>query len=247
MGFHVPRHLRWPQGIIPYEIDPEVPHNVQAWFVQCMRRWELSVNEAPGSVGVQATLGRRYISFEPRTNQAGYFRLCKAERTDAGSLGIAVMRDWNQRGKIEFTLNCRDKALDEVKHIPHELGHIIGLAHEHQRDDSSLRPTPVWAEFRKPYGFDQAEKRLPKGSLVLDVANPRHAMALGAHTSVAYLRSCVKSGPYDIQSIMHYECPAGYEWVGPPPPIYKPDKDEVTQDRWRPSAGDIAAVRSLYF
>lgn len=152
--------------------------------------------------------------------------------------------DWSQQGTDAAQFNpdqpsmnigsVREESLDAtLKFVTeeslrgtmlHELGHALGLQHEHQSPDSKCEDELLWddkvypALAAPPNKWDHAK---------VD-ANLRRLFKTGR----------LRATPYDRKSIMHYSLPA--DWFRDPSATCRvPENDEL-------SATDLAAIAGLY-
>lgn len=140
----------WPGGVIPYEIIEDATDLEREEIRLAMAEWE----------------ARTPIKFVPRSGQLQYARLVRPEGwTCSAYQGRAGSVSWVS------TVGCG------VPATVHELGHTIGLGHEHQRPDR-----------------DKHMMLSPGDGGVLD---PRELALLR--------RSNPPKGPYDFRSTMHYQ------------------------------------------
>jgi hypothetical protein len=108
----------WPEGIIPFEFAKNVPANVQQAVIEACRTWAQHAD-------IKCIRGRHnnkrvYVS---RDGIGGVGGGCFATLGYAPYfLGIAR--------RMNLDADCWDLRL-----ILHEVGHILGLTHEHQRPD----------------------------------------------------------------------------------------------------------------
>lgn len=96
----------WPAGVVPYEINQDLANIVG--IETAMRRYEALTNIR----FVGRLFQKDFIRFSPQT------------------AGEANARE-GRKGGEQFV----NASLDDVGTLLHELGHTVGLMHEHQRDD----------------------------------------------------------------------------------------------------------------
>ncbi|KAL1793683.1 hypothetical protein ACET3X_008665 [Alternaria dauci] len=151
--------------------------------------------------------------------------------------------------------------------VAHELGHVFGLLHEHQRPD---RDYYVGYNCRNVFGFKETLARARADGFTEDqlcnqpgVAR-RYGWAGAEFVKIPPIPTDVLT-PYDYQSIMHYDCRNGADPAvyGPDPtnallyPIYGfstagdqagilPLKGDKPYPHFTISLGDAAAIRLMY-
>lgn len=190
----------WPDGIIPYVMHPSVDDTSQtaqadmrARIICAAAQWETSTP----------------LRFVPRRNEADYLIF----RTDRGK---GICRSWlgRQGGAQDVELS----SVCSYGNIAHELGHVLGLMHEHARPDRDTHIQIVW---------DAIE-----GS-----AKP-FAMMAKNHPDVQAM------GPYDLDSIMHYG-PYAFAKGSLATIIARSGRKDFGQ-RTQISLGDLKTVYALY-
>ncbi len=186
----------WPNRTIPYEIDPAF--RVPERIAEAMAHW----------------MARTSIRFVPRNGEADYLRIVREP-------GMALS-DVGRRSNMQL-MRLGDGCT--VGTVIHELGHVVGLCHEHCHPSRDQ-----WV-------------RIVESNIAEDSRDDfRLHFVCGAVTPTRSL------GEYDYGSIMHYRANACAEYeedptIVPLRPI--PEGVEMGQ-RKALSAGDIAAVETLY-
>lgn len=101
----------WEKGRIPYEFAPDFPHDKELLVLFAMEKWESQT---------------KAIDFVPRNNEPEYLLINWSEGTSCNAtLGAG------NPCKVNFSDYCT-----YPRTYYHELGHVLGLTHEHQRPRS---------------------------------------------------------------------------------------------------------------
>jgi hypothetical protein len=151
------RQLYWEWGVIPYEMAPNFSDAERQRIRAAMDLWGRT---AP-------------VTFVQRTTQTGFLAVTRDEVTDALTASPCFAAVGNRLGtmsRINLGGGCSSSSVT----IEHELGHVLGFHHEHQRPD------------RDTY-------------ITIDIGNVagNARFAFDRYNFPAY-------GPYDFGSIMHY-------------------------------------------
>jgi hypothetical protein len=155
--------LPWPGGVIPYDIS-KLTQPQQQLVLRAMQRWT--------DTGAN-------IHFVPRSNQVEYVNF--TGRLDAGNNTSHVGFKKGERTDINITAFWWRQA----EWMPaHELGHVLGFFHEHQRWDRDQFITVHYENIKPGRAHD--------------------------YDWIAKTNWLVTTLPYDYASIMHYRvCWAG--------------------------------------
>ena len=157
MAAHSKKPQRWPDGVIPYDIS-KLTEAQQALVKRAMQRWT-------------DTGGR--IAFIPRTNQIEYVHF--TGNTNAGN---NTSHDGFRKG-ARVDINITPFWWRQAEWMPaHELGHVLGFRHEHQRWDRDEFVTIHYEHIKA--GGQHDYDWIPKTNWI------------------------VNSTAYDYRSIMHY-------------------------------------------
>ena len=154
---HSKKPQPWPKGIVPYDIS-KLTEDQQRTVLKAMQRWR--------------DTGAR-IRFVPRSNQVEHVYF--TGKTDAGN---NTSGDGFRKG-ARVEVNITAFWWRQGEWMPaHELGHVLGFHHEHQRWDRDQFVT-------------------------INFENIKSGRA-GDYDWIAKRNWLVNSLPYDFKSIMHY-------------------------------------------
>ena len=181
----------WPAGVIPYTVDPLLPNpsRVQA----AVNHWN---TQLAGTI--------RLI---PRTSEPYYIKFVRTTAYNCYSY-------FGMNSMAAQPVRLHDAC--SVRNIIHEIGHAVGLLHEHVREDRDKYVKVLWQNIQtgQSYNFNQS------------------------------ITTSDDIGSYDYSSIMHYAATA-YSANGLATLQTIPAGIPIGQS-YVLSAGDIAGVRRLY-
>jgi hypothetical protein len=183
---------RWPGGVVPYTIDSDIPS--QSRITSAIAHWNNS-------------LGGR-ITLVARTTETNFLRFVRPASPGTCSSYVGYVAMANQ------PVNIGDYC--SAGSVIHEIGHAVGLFHEHTREDRDTYVEIVWGNISSGMSGNFAQQ----------------------------IASSDDIGAYDYSSIMHYPT-HGFSSNGSPTIITKPPGISIGQ-RSALSAGDIAGASYMY-
>ena len=197
------RQFYWEWGVVPYEMAPNFSDAERQRIRQAMDMWGRT---AP-------------VTFVPRTSQSGFLAVTRDALS--GPEASPCFANLGHRLGTMTRLNLGADGCQGTGTILHELGHVLGFSHEHQRPD------------RDNY-------------ITIDVGNiPGNARF--AFDKLAYPTAF---GPYDFGSIMHYGATYFALDLSRPTIIPKPEyQSQAAQmgQRSTLSENDHNMMATLYF
>ena len=272
MGLGVKEENRWTNGIVPYQfVLPEENNRyynnavmLMSIVERCMKKWMESVN----TDGIYITFSKKAeptVAGKLDDLDVKYIELKDTSQTGAGSNGKATGGHYSN--VCTLPIGTRSKKLWAA--VPHELGHILGMSHENERNGLLVD---------HPYK-DGDIPRLCHNFTREELVRPPN---LKPKTHLSVKDNNVDHGDYDPQSIMHYPAFDAFVWNCPPknkrdvnrnvkateilkekgmylnypelidvaPEAVDPPKNRNKKLRdpvpWAPSKGDIAMIQFMY-
>jgi uncharacterized protein (TIGR03437 family) len=117
----------WPDGVIPYEIDPAIPAATATRVQQAIDAWN--------GYGTP-------IRLQPRAGETAYTRFIRKTTPPAGACFSNIGRSGGMQ-----TIQVEDGC--SLTTLIHEIGHTVGFRHEHVRTDRNSHVTVLWENVSK--------------------------------------------------------------------------------------------------
>lgn len=168
--------FRWPRGVVPFVINTNVGQTLR-------QEIQLAIHEFNSNTNVMLrprTADRDYVEFVARTS--------KELRSAAGRSAVGRQGGRQEVGLLQSTDSPAPTETADKGTVLHEIGHAIGLWHEHQRMDRDEHIEILWQN------IDARKKKF----LFITLADPK-GTNFGRKVTDG-----IDMGPYDPQSIMHY-------------------------------------------
>jgi hypothetical protein len=221
---------RWESNFLPYVIDASVAASDRAAIQQAITAWQRATNVRFKQLsGARDWKRENYIKFAGEKNQCSSNSLGLKER-----LSDKVNEEDNIN--VVQVAGCGQN----WGRIAHEIGHVLGLGHEHTRGDRDYYITMLWSNIDGPKKFCRA---IWDQRALADTDYDYDSIMHNAPTQAAKRSSGCKKVVYDGKE----DCLA-----------FLPSREKLEQQRQTAgrniepgqrdhlSAGDIALVKILY-
>lgn len=251
----------WDDGEVPYTFGGGISEDLAKVFVACMTHWESFLTND----------GKSLVKFvEKGANHKTFVRITGVNaaqaQTSAGCIGSPKKKGVEC---VDFTFNTNRNT--EPGSIPHELAHLLGLGHEHQRSRAADMKAPQDASGARLYYRGTGKEVDPD-------ADPKRRNSIGAENKnknknkkkkLEIVYSAIDQqecwdmwdklyspvGDYDLKSITHYPNIENWKWnyerfndfpAQALRVLNLPSVEQVTNKQWQPGPTDIDALKALY-
>ncbi|XP_063955616.1 protein SpAN-like [Lytechinus pictus] len=199
-----PHHF-WPYGIIPYEMTNTYDEKEKSEIYEGMKSWE-------------KVTCVRFVPYTPLlVKQLGHSDRLYLEKREVCTsfLGRRVKGRHLMSACPHWTYT-----------MVHELGHAVGMRHQHQTPDRDQYIDIHWENIDEKVNLEQSFGIVRNPSL--------------------YDQSLLKATPYDINSIMHYPFNAFSKHYTLPTITVKGKPNRIIEWRTEPSFYDLKLVNLMY-
>lgn len=247
----------WDDGEVPYVFGDGISEDLANVFEACMGRWESFLTND----------GQSLVKFVKKgANHKTFVRITGVNAAQAQT-SSGVIGSPKKKGEEFSNFTFNTYRASEPESIPHELAHVLGLAHEHHRNrEADIKEAKNAQEARLYYlgaGKEVPKKPPQKGQKV----RRNSYVAADNNADIVYSKedqeACWKLwdalyspvGDYDLQSITHYPSVPNWKWTYGPfnlapnsarKALNLPSVEQVTNSQWKPGPTDIDALKALY-
>ena len=209
-GFYMRTLRRWQNGVIRYYWG-DISEGLKDATLEAMRDWEEKTEGAVSFVEITDPIELAFAKYVAMLFLAGLLEI--SEDADLDSLG-------NAHVGVNFGISkmkLRPDILydeDVLKRVPrHELGHVLGLKHEHQRGDRNSYINVNWSKVEKASQYEKIDfwitvtiQKLKWRIITIRIFGMTIYIDVPyfAKETVNIARKSYAPTPYDYFSIMHY-------------------------------------------
>ncbi|MDY6934847.1 MAG: M12 family metallopeptidase [Spirochaetota bacterium] len=125
---------QWEEGIIPYYLSGEFSESDLEDIAMAMETWE-------------SACGVKFEKVTPRSGAYGIIRVSQNK-------WFSTIGENNSFCYMHYNGYYNNEEYNKLEAITHELGHCLGLLHEHQRPDRDAYVTIVWDKVMPSHDYD---------------------------------------------------------------------------------------------
>lgn len=240
MGFSVTKDgnaaQRWPDGVLRYTIEDE-DKDLAEVFEEAWLQWDERIS-----------VTKDKIDWDPNGFHGDLLVVSRSEKETKTTVGYLVNPHDEQ--KLKFNLNHPGGHGNSISNMIHEIGHALGLYHEHQRPDADHN---IKVKCSNLADYQDVKKRVGgrMGQLCQDVLQAkRENFSAGDILPYPEQATWAAYGGFDWESIMMYcsEFGAKRKFLSEKKKrvMKKKDSNEAFVANNRPSGGDVECVNNLY-